>query len=228
MTRAHSAATATEVAGTTEVGVTVDSSGDFALLLLPVLVLVIAVPVAVWLLRARLRLRLAVLRYDWWLDLGGVSGRRRRELRQELHANLVDSATRVGTREAVRRLGPLRQLAAESADAARSMARPRWSQASMAAASVFCAVLVLEMLAAMWWLDGAYESGAPTVRGSLLLFPASAIELSNARDGFSVEFRPGWLILAAAAATFVLASRPWLLLRRGRDGASPGPVRGGA
>jgi hypothetical protein len=167
----------------------------------------------------RLRINLAVLRYDAWLDLrGGVGGRRRRQLRRELRANLVDAAAQVGSRDAIRRLGPLRQLAAEAAEATRttadSRARPAWGHGAAVAAQAFAVILLLELLAVMWWTGAAHDSGAPTVRGSLRLFPGSAVEYSRLTGGASLEFQPGWLVLAAAAVTFAVASRPWLLARR--------------
>jgi len=212
----------------TAVGFTLDSWGDLALLLVPALLLV-AVPLLLLPLSRRhgssladqLRIRLAVLRYDAWLDLRGAGRRRRRELRRELHANLVDSTARVGGREAVRRLGPLRRLAAESVDAAPPGAGPRWARGGGIAVCAIAAVLLLELLAAMWWAGGAHDSGVPTVRGSLLLFPGSVVELSRAGGGTSLELRPGWLVPAAAAVTFVAVSRPWLLLTKHGKASRP-------
>ena len=209
----------------TGVGLTLDGGGD-AVLLLAVAVAVVLVAAAVVLAAVRrrprdgspgdrLRLGLAVLRYDAWLDLrGGVGRRRRRELREELRANLADASARVGSREAVRRLGPLRVLAAETAGGTRPGGLPAWSRGVLSAACAFAAVLLLELLATMWWVGAAHDSGAPVVRGSLMLFPGSALEYGRLADGVAVEFHPGWLVLAAAAAAFTVASRPWLLIRR--------------
>ncbi|MPZ64703.1 MAG: hypothetical protein GEU83_04020 [Pseudonocardiaceae bacterium] len=44
----------------------------------------------------RLRVENAVMVYDFWMDLRGVRGRRRRELRRELRTNLRDAAADVG------------------------------------------------------------------------------------------------------------------------------------
>jgi hypothetical protein len=210
----------------TQVGFALDSWADIALLLgvglaltaAPLLILVPSLQRQRGSLADRLRINLAVLRYDAWLDLrGGVGGRRRRQLRNELRANLVDASAQVGSRDAVRRLGPLKQLAAEAADAARAThpaPRPAWGHGAVVAAQAFAAVLLLELLAVMWWTGGAHASGAPTVRGSLMLFPGSAVEYSRLTGGASLEFQPGWLVLAAAAVTFAVASRPWLLARR--------------
>lgn len=40
----------------------------------------------------RLRVENAVFSYSFWLDLRGIAGRRRRDLRRELRANLQDAA----------------------------------------------------------------------------------------------------------------------------------------
>jgi len=210
----------------TQVGFALDSWADIALVLgvglalaaAPLLILAPALQRQRGSLADRLRIGLAVLRYDAWLDLrGGVGGRRRRQLRKELRANLVDASAQVGSRDAVRRLGPLRQLAAEAADAARSThpaPRPAWGHGAVVAGQAFAVVLLLELLAVMWWTGAAHDSGAPTVRGSLTLFPGSAVEYSRLTGGASLEFQPGWLVLAATAVTFAVASRPWLLARR--------------
>jgi hypothetical protein len=163
----------------------------------------------------RIRIGLAVLRYDAWLDLtGGVPGRQRRELRRELRANLEDAAAQVGAREAVRRLGPIRALAAEAAAATRAESRPSWNRGALVAGKTVAAVLVLELLAVVWWTGAAHASGNETVRGGLALFPGSMVEYSRIPGGESLSVRPGWLFLAAAAAAFTLASRPWLLRHR--------------
>jgi hypothetical protein len=198
---------------------TIDSGGDLLLLLVAAVALVAVAAVLPAVRRReprdgspadRLRLGLAVLRYDLWLDLrGGVGRRRRRELREELRANLTDASVQVGSREAVRRLGPLRALAAETAGGTRPAGRPAWLRGLLVAGYAFGAVLVLELLAVMWWTGAAHDSGAPTVRGSLTLFPGSALEYGRAPGGMSLEFHPGWLTLAAAAVAFLLASRPW-------------------
>jgi hypothetical protein len=179
--------------------------------LLPLIVAVLGVFL---LRRTALRVNLAVLRYDFWLDLSGVSRRRRRELRDELRQNLADATARVGAREAVKAIGPTRVLAAETADAGRDTSRPRWSQAGVAAALAFGAVALTEMLAVLWWMSAADSSGAATVSGGLALFPGSAVEYTKATHGMAVSVQPGWLVLAAAGATFAVVSRPWLLLAR--------------
>jgi hypothetical protein len=192
------------------VSVGIDSVGQLGVLLLGVVVLG-GILVVGGLLLAQ-RVELAVLRYDFWLDLQGVPRRRRRELRRELRQNLDDAAQRVGSRTAVRQLGSLRALAAEGAEAVHRPGTPRWSRAGVAAALAFGVVAVLEMLAVLWWVSAADSSGAATVSGALPLFPGSAVEYSETATSTALEVQPGWLVLAAAGATFAVVSRPWLLL----------------
>ena len=213
----------------TRAGITLDGGGDVVLFLaVAVAVVLVAVVAVLAAVRRRpgggspadrWRVGLAVLRYDMWLDLrGGVGRRRRRELCEELRANLTDASAQVGGREAVRRLGPLRALAAETAGGTRRSGRPAWSRGVLSAACAFAAVLLVELLAAMWWVGAAHDSGAATVRGSLTLFPGSVLEYGRLTDGVSLEFHPGWLVLAAAAVAFTVASRPWLLITRTPSG----------
>ncbi|MFC7492054.1 MULTISPECIES: hypothetical protein [unclassified Knoellia] len=74
----------------------------------------------------RLRIESAVLRYDFWLEMRGVRGRRRRALRSELRANLLEATSDVGVTRALFGIGSPKQLAyaAQPADPS----RPRWSQ----------------------------------------------------------------------------------------------------
>lgn len=50
----------------------------------------------------RARIVGATVSYDLWLELAGVPGRRRRDLRRELRANLRDATALVGSHTAVR------------------------------------------------------------------------------------------------------------------------------
>lgn len=170
----------------------------------------------------RLRIGAVAARYDFWLDLRGVGRRRRRDLRNELRANLADAAARVGAREAVQALGPVRRLAADVAGGT-PQAGPRWSAGLVAAGWAFAGVLVTELLALLWWVSGADASGAPRVEGSLPLFPGSLAEYSREDHALSLGLQPGWLVIAAVAVSFVVAARPWLLLTR-RASRSPSAV----
>ena len=108
----------------------------------------------------RARIENAVQSYSFWLDWRGASGRRRRELRRELPANLVDAADHGGARDAVRHLGGTRRMAAEALPPDRAArAGPSVSTATAGAARPGP---VVELLAALAWVDGV---GPPIRRG---------------------------------------------------------------
>jgi len=161
----------------------------------------------------RVRLEAAVQRYDWWLSLRGAPGRRRRELRRELRANLADAAAAQGPRAAVAGLGSTRAMAAEALPVERTGAR--WGAGTSAAAVAVAAVLLLELWTALGWLDGASAAagGAGHVEGSLTLFPASRLEYVEDASGLSLAFEPGWLCLVAGLLVLLAVARPWRALR---------------
>ena len=64
----------------------------------------------------RARIVGATLSYDLWLDFAGVPGRRRRDLRRELRANLGAATALVGSRDAIRGLGSTREMAGTEDD----------------------------------------------------------------------------------------------------------------
>jgi hypothetical protein len=166
----------------------------------------------------RVRIERAVYAYDFWLDLRGAPARRRRELRRELRANLVEASAHRGSRTAVRSLGSTRQMAADAGVVDRS--RPRWAAGLSAAAAALGLVLLLELLAALSWVDGAMAAArGSATSGSLTFFPGSSVEYAPLGAGFSVAVEPGWLCLAAGLATLVVVARPWRpLTARGRVG----------
>src|SRR5512142_2028709 len=59
----------------------------------------------------RWRIGWALVRYDFWLSVFCVPGRRARALRRELRSNLWDAAARVGSGAAVSGLGSIRAMA---------------------------------------------------------------------------------------------------------------------
>jgi hypothetical protein len=123
-----------------------------------------------------------------------------RELCEELRANLTDASAQVGGREAVRRLGPLRALAAETAAARGRSGRPAWSRGVLSAACAFAAVLLVELLGDVVGRLRRTTPGAARSAGSLTLFPGSVLEYGPPEPtGCPLEFHPGWLVLAAAA-----------------------------
>jgi hypothetical protein len=102
----------------------------------------------------RARILGATVSYDLWLDLAGVPGRRRRDLRRELGVNLGDATALVGSKNAVRGLGSTREMAAAANPP--KLTRPRWTVGFAAGMSLFWVSSIAEFLAALSWLDGAW------------------------------------------------------------------------
>lgn len=169
----------------------------------------------------RARIERAVLSYDFWLDLRGTPGRRRRELRRELRANLVDAGAAVGTRAAVAGLGGTRAMAAVAGEP--DADRPRWSAGMQAGVAAVAATLLVQLFAMVWWVDGvlAAATTAP-VRGSLFGFPGSAVAYLPEGRGIAVEMAPGWTGVLVGLVVLLLVARPWRALRRTRQ---PGAAR---
>lgn len=173
-----------------------------------------------------IRLGAADVRYDFWLDMCGVRGRRRRDLRSELRGNLVEASERVGSRNAVRAVGPIRTLARAATEASQHEVvgsgggAPGWWSAATAAVGVFAAASILELLAALWWFSGAAAANQPTVSGSLPLFVGSQLELSHPDDGLSFILQPGWTVPVIAILAYIFLAKPWTVLRRGAGQAT--------
>jgi hypothetical protein len=166
-------------------------------------------------LRDRIRIEWAALSYAWWLDLRGAPRRRRRELRDELRANLRDAAARGGSKAAVMALGGTRRMAAEAVP--EDADRPRWTAGLQAAGATFALGMLGALLSGLAWADGV-RSAAPTapVQGSMTLLPGSSMEYAPLPDGFSVSAGVGWLPLALAVLALVVVARPWRTLVRHR------------
>lgn len=169
----------------------------------------------------RARVGAAVGWYGLWLERYDVTRRARRELKRELRANLIEAAEDRGARAAVSALGGLRALALAHADAAGRDERPHWTSGALVAIVVAGLVPLVQLFAAFNFLAGAdaADDGA-TVRGALVPFPGSSIERRPLGSGFTLSIDFGPTFAVAALAVFVLAARPWRLLRRGRVGAS--------
>lgn len=158
----------------------------------------------------RARIVGATLSYDLWLDFAGVPGRRRRDLRRELRANLGDATALVGSRNAVRGLGSTREMAA--AASAPDPTRPRWTVGFTVGMSLLGLSLLAEGLAALSWLDGAMAATPESpVTGAMTFFPGSSLTYSPSASGFSLSINFGWVCLAVGLIAFVLAARPWRL-----------------
>ena len=159
----------------------------------------------------RTRIVGATLSYDLWLDFAGVPGRRRRDLRRELRANLGDATVLVGSGNAVRGLGSTRAMAA--AASCPDPTRPRWTVGFTVGIGLLGLSLLAEFFAALSWLDGAMAASPETpVTGAMTFFPGSSLTHSPSASGFSLSVNFGWVWLAVGFITFVLAARPWRLL----------------
>lgn len=161
---------------------------------------------------ARLRIERAVQSYDLWLDLQGAPGRRRRELRRELRANLTDAAATLGARTAVRNLGSIRAMALGALP--QDPARARWSVGAVAGVGASALVAVAVLLSGLAWIEGATAvDPRASVSGGLPWFPGSELAYAPVGSGIAVELGLGWAPLAAFALTFVLVAQPWRSLR---------------
>ena len=170
----------------------------------------------------RARIVGATVSYDLWLDLAGVPGRRRRDLRRELRANLGDATALVGSRAAVRNLGSTREMAAAANSP--DPRRPRWTVGFTAGLSLLALSLFAELIAALSWFDGAIAATPQSrVTGAMTFFPGSSLVYSpnaNGLDsGFSILINFGWVGLLIGFIAFVLAAQPWRMLLDRHTGA---------
>jgi len=155
----------------------------------------------------------ATLSYDLWLETAGVPGKRRRDLRRELRANLVDATTRVGSRAAFRGLGSTRALASAANPA--DPTRPRWTVGFVVGMGVFVLAILTEFLVMLGWLDGAMAATPDgRVVGGLTFFPGSSLIYNSSGSGFSVSIDFGWACVFVGLGAFILTARPWRLLKR--------------
>jgi hypothetical protein len=163
----------------------------------------------------RARIERAVFAYGSHLEAHGIAGKRRRELRRELRANLFAAASDQGARAAVDSLGSLRGMAAEAGDP--DPTRPVWSVAATRGVAVYAVLSVLGFLAGVWWAGGARAADpSATVTGPLLFFPGSEVtyDPATAGGGMAFEIGVGWGPTVVALAVFVVVSRPWRLATR--------------
>lgn len=170
----------------------------------------------------RLRLELAVADYDARLDLAGVPGRTRRDLRRELRANLIDSARAKGVRAALTGLGSPWALAAEDARAVCDPSRPAWSlgiTCGLTAALLYVFSFAWQVFG---FLDGARAvASAGQVTGGLTLYPGSRIVHEWGPDGLSAQlsFSP-WPPLVLWVVVALIVARVWRLARRRSPGGA--------
>lgn len=170
----------------------------------------------------RARIESAILRYDFWLEMRGVRGSRRRDLRRELRANLAEASTDVGTTRALFGIGSPKELAFGATET--DPTRPRWSQAAMAAAGVFTVVLFGCVLTAIAFTSGVEASGPTGREVSGAVFPWFGVDYTAQVDpGRSYSAGAGGIggyLLGLPLLTFVLVAQPWRLLRRGHRAAA--------
>ncbi len=189
------------------------------LLLTVTIVLALAWVVRPWELQGgswldRLRVGEAVSNYDFWLSLRAIGGRRRRDLREELRANLWAATLRVGSRDAVRALGSTRRLAAGST-AERS--GPRWGFAVAAGLTAIEVVVLVQLLVATVWADAAEAAKVSRLEGGVTLIPGMHLEFEHSAQRMAFGFSPGPVSLVVGALVFLVVARPWRLLARRPD-----------
>ena len=161
----------------------------------------------------KLKVAHAVINYDFWLDVFGVGGRRRRELRAELRGNLWEAARQVGGRQAIHGVGSVRRLARQTA--VESRREQGWSYGVMAGMVAFSIVLLLQLVAATVVADSAHAAAAGRLSVPVTLLPGTEVTYESLpHGGFVLAVSAGFMPLVVAVVVFAVASRPWLLLRR--------------
>jgi len=157
----------------------------------------------------KLRVRLAAARYDVWLDLRGVPRKTRRDLRTELRSNLIAAAQAGGTGEAIKQVGSLRSLAAETTRD--GQLRSRWSAGATAGAVAFAALLAFLFAASLYYVEGVLDAApAEPVSGGLFPFVGSNVTVNDQGPaGFDVTVQPGPMLLILPLVVFILVAKPW-------------------
>ena len=194
---------------------------------LPAFIVIISVSALAWVGRPwelrggslldRIRVVEAVNNYDFWLSLRGVSGRRRRDLRDELRANLWDATLRIGSKPAVAAVGSTRALAAGS-DAARS--GPRWGHGVVAGVTAVELVVMLQVFVATVWADAADAAKVSRLAGGITLIPGMRVEFEHTAQRWAFDLNFGPISLVIGGLVFLAVARPWRLVSPRR----PGPV----
>ena len=171
----------------------------------------------------RARIESAILRYDFWLEMRGVGGARRRDLRHELRTNLTDAQAEVGTTRALFGIGSPKELAHAATDPDPS--RPRWSQGLMWAAGTLL-VLLAWLAVTSLNLVRAVEATGTTQPVDVSPFPwfGTTFTVHSAPDVLEASIAPLWQLFAGPLLAFLLVAQPWRLLRRRR----PALVAGGS
>lgn len=159
----------------------------------------------------RARIEMAIRRLDWRLD-ARVSDARRREIRNDLRSNLAVSAEQNGAAEAVRQLGPVKELSQEYLEAYSSGLRIKMAAVAtlLTAVAVFTVSIALNIAFREGYVaaggTGTWEySWGP---GPVRLFEGSG---DAAKLAFGVVIPPIWLLLEVLV--FVVPGRLWRFRR---------------
>lgn len=158
-----------------------------------------------------IRIRRTMLAYDYWMDVEGVSGRGRKQLRAELVGNLTDATAAVGFPAARRSLGSVRALAAAAAPDRDS--RPRWVVGTYAAIVVFAIAAFATLGMTTAWADGVLAAGGSTidVTGHPVFLPWAQITVHKGEHLQILAAINPLSILLPMLLAFVLGSRIWRL-----------------
>lgn len=160
----------------------------------------------------RVRIELAVRRVDWVLD-GRVPWRRRRQIRDELRANLNEAAHDVGAARAVKQLGDLRILGRSYLDTYRG--RLDFRIGMWAAIATYAAIQVVGIAVFFAFVAGVAAAAGHGASYSFWsgLGPFGGVVWGPPAGGFEfVIASPAHLLLMAAA--FAIGSTYRLLFRR--------------
>ncbi|MEO8743663.1 MAG: hypothetical protein ABI334_06740 [Candidatus Dormiibacterota bacterium] len=160
--------------------------------------------------RDRIRIELTVRRVDWALD-GRVPMGKRRQLRNELRANLYSAATEVGSQKAVQQLGALQGLATAYLDLYRG--RFDFRAGTWAVVAVYAALQVLALAVFIAFSSGVIAGGGHAASYSLWsgFGPFGGGVLNG--SGFELlVLSPAHILLMAIA--FAVGSSYRLVLRR--------------
>jgi hypothetical protein len=161
----------------------------------------------------RLRIESAILRYDFWLEMRGVRGRRRRDLRRELRVNLTEACADVGPTSALFGIGSPKELAYAATDS--DPTRPRWSQGLLWAAATL-ALLMVWLLVTSLNIVQTIEAAAVTEAVDVTPFPwfGTTFTTRSSPGVLEASISPLWQLLAGPLLVFLLVAQPWRILRR--------------
>lgn len=159
----------------------------------------------------RIRTENAVQRYDFWLELRGVRGRRRRELRRELRTNLADAAADVGVTRALFGIGSPKQLAFEMSE--RQESRPRWSLGLLWATAAFGLLLMAVLCTSAVVLQTVQSTGVVGREVRTEVLPWIGVDfltrVEPGQGGLSVGVDGAPWYLLVPLLVFLLVAQPW-------------------